>query len=94
MLDVERQYFDQRRDELMRQYPGRFIIIKDQQVRGPFDTIQDAFGAAASEFGLWSVLVRRTDEEPCEVSIPAVTLGILSANPSHPIDGPTTDSGR
>ena len=94
MLDTERQYFDQNRQELLRQYPGRFIIIKDQQVRGPFDTIQDALGAAASEFGLSSVLVRRTDELPSDVSIPALTLGILRANPPHPIGGPGADPGR
>ena len=94
MLDVERQYFDQHREDLLRQYPGRFVVIKEQQVRGPFDTIQDALGAAASEFGLCSVLVRRTDDVPQEISIPALTLGILRANPPYPNSGPETDSGR
>lgn len=93
MLETERQYFDEHREELLRQYPGRFVIIKDQQVRGPFDTIQDALGAAASEFGLCSVLVRRTDDVPQEVSIPALTLGILRADPSYPIGGAGPDPG-
>jgi hypothetical protein len=94
MLDTERQYFDQNHQELLRQYPGKFIIIKEQQVRGPFDTIQDALGAAATEFGLSSVLIRRTDEQPNDVSIPVLTLGILRANPPHPTGRPGENPGR
>jgi hypothetical protein len=79
--------FDKHRDDLLRQYPGKFVVIKEQQLLGSYDTIQDALGDGAREFGVVSFLVRRTDEVPEEVSIPALTLGILRADPSHTTGG-------
>ena len=80
MLDVERRYFSEHREALMRQYPGRFVVIKGEEVFGPFDGIEDAMKAAAMQFGLAPALIRRTDETPADISIPALTLGILRAN--------------
>jgi hypothetical protein len=92
MLDAERKFFDEHREELLRDYPGKFVVIKEQQILGSFDTIQDALGAGAREFGLASFLVRRTDQAPESFSIPALTLGILRADPSQPTGGTGTDS--
>jgi hypothetical protein len=85
MLDTERQYFEQHREELLRQFPGKFLVIKDQQVRGSFDTIEDALTLGSRDFGTSPFLVRRTDQQPEKISIPALTLGILSANTSRTI---------
>jgi hypothetical protein len=92
MLETERQFFDNNREDLLRRFPGKFIVVKEQQVLGPFDLIEDALGAGAKEFGMTSFLVRRTDQLPEDASIPALTLGLLRADSSHPIDGPGTDS--
>jgi hypothetical protein len=85
MLDTERQYFEQHREELLQQFPGKFLVIKDQQVCGAFDTITDALTLGSRDFGTSSFLVRRTDQQPEAISIPALTLGILSANTSRTI---------
>lgn len=87
MLETERNYFDKHRDDLLRQYPGKFVVIKEEQLLGSYDTIQDALGAGARELGMVSFLVKRTDEVPQDVSIPALTLGILRADPSHSTGG-------
>jgi hypothetical protein len=87
MLETERDYFDKHRDDLLRQYPGKFVVIKEEQLLGAYDTIEDALGAGAREFGMVSFLVKRTDEVPQEVSIPALTLGILRADPPHTTGG-------
>jgi hypothetical protein len=87
MLETERDYFDKHRDDLLRQYPGKFVVIKEEQLLGSYDTIQDALAAGAREFGMVSFLVKRTDEAPQEVSIPALTLGILRADPPHTAGG-------
>ena len=87
MLDTEREFFEKHRDDLLREYPGKFVVVKESQVLGGFDTIQDALGAGARQFGMTSFLVRRTDERPEDVSIPALSLGVLRANPSHTIGG-------
>jgi hypothetical protein len=91
MLDTERQFFDQNREDLLRKFPGKFVVIKDQQVRGSFDSIDDALAGGAREYGIASFLVRRTDQVPEEVSIPALMLGLLRADPSQPNNGSGTN---
>jgi hypothetical protein len=87
MLDTERDFFEKHRDDLLRQFPGKFVVIKEQQLLGSYETIQDALGAGAREFGTESFLVRRTDASPEDVSIPALTLGLLSADTSQSTRG-------
>ncbi len=94
MLDVERQYFDSHQEELLRQFPGRFVVIKGEQVQGSFETIDDAFEAAARAFGLSPVLIRRTDHQPRDVWVPALDLGILRADPTFSSSNSTEDNGR
>jgi hypothetical protein len=91
MLDAERQYFEQHREELLRQYPGKFVVIKEDELLGSFDNIQDALGAGARQFGMSPFLVRRTDERPQEISIPALTLGILRAHTDVPVGGASSN---
>src|SRR5207245_10972082 len=85
MLDVERQYFADHLTELLQQHRGRFVAIKDQVVVGVFDTPEAALREAARRFGLEPVLVRRVEDTPAEVSIPALTLGLLHADPARSI---------
>lgn len=92
MLDTERQYFEDHQPELLKEYPGKFVIIRDQEIAGSFDTLQDALVAGTRQFGLSSFLIRRTDELPQEVSIPSLALGILHAKPNLSTIGPGSDS--
>lgn len=85
MLDTERTFFDSIQQKLLSMCPGQFVVIKQQELVGTYPTIQEALTEGARRFGLDSFLVRRVDEQQEKVSIPALTLGILSANPSHTI---------
>ena len=80
-LETERKYLDAHRDELLKQYGGKILVISGEQVSGAFDTIEEALQAAAEKHGLKSVLIRRPSEAQIEFTAPALTLGILSANP-------------
>lgn len=91
MLDTERQFFEQNREDLLRKFPGKFIVIKEQQILGSFESIEDALAGGAREYGLTSFLVRRTDQVPEDAAIPALMLGLLRADPSHPTDGSGTN---
>jgi hypothetical protein len=82
MLETERNFFQQNREDLLRRFPGKFVVIKEQQVLGAYESIQHALSAGAREYGVTSFLVRRTDQAPEEVSIPALALGLLRADPS------------
>ncbi len=79
-LETERKYLDSHRDELLRQYGGKVLIISGEQVTGAFDTIEEALQGAVTKHGLKSVLIRQPSEAQIEVSAPALTLGILVAN--------------
>lgn len=80
MLEVELKYLEDHRKELLEQYGGKFLVIKGQEVLGSFDTFQEALKSTASSEGLTNVLIRRPVDGSDEISIPALTLGILSAN--------------
>jgi len=80
MLEVERKFIEERRNELLQQYGGKFLVIKGEEVTGAYDTMDEALQGAASKHGLESVLIRRPVDVDQEVSVPALMLGILSAN--------------
>jgi hypothetical protein len=79
LLDLERKTFASKSVEWGRLYAGKFIVVKEDQLVGAFDTIEDALAAGASRFGLTPFLVRRLGEPVEMVSVPALTLGLLRA---------------
>lgn len=81
MLENERAYFSAHADEWARKSPGSFVVVKDEVLVGTFTSLEDALAAGAHRFGLQSFLVRQLGAEPEQINIPALTLGILRANP-------------
>lgn len=88
MLEVERKFLKTHRDELLKQYGGKFLVIKGEEITGAYDTMNEALEGTASRHGLDNVLIRRPADADEEVSVPALTLGILIADFSHPDIGP------
>jgi len=84
-LETERKFLDSHRDELLRQYGDKFLVISGEQVTGAFDTIEQALEEAAARHGLNSVLIRRPSEAQIEFSAPALALGILGADTSSSV---------
>ncbi|HXL79644.1 MAG TPA: DUF5678 domain-containing protein [Pyrinomonadaceae bacterium] len=86
MLDKERQYFADHLAELLSQHLGQFVVVKDDELIGAFNTIEEALAEGARRFGLKPFLVRQVsaaDEK--EINIPALTLGLLHADSSRPV---------
>jgi hypothetical protein len=77
MLDKEREYYGAHLTEWQQSHPGKFVVVKDDQVLGFFDTLDEALSAGGARFGLSSFLVRRVGEQQETVDIPALTLGLL-----------------
>jgi hypothetical protein len=82
MLDVEQRVFDEHLADWLRSHAGRVVLVKDSDVIGFFDDEPAALEEGARRFGLVSFLVRRVDPTPYTLSAPALTLGILRANPA------------
>ena len=80
MLEEARRFYDANLAEWLVRYPGRFVVVKGSSLVGTFDTMEEGFAEGARRFGLDSYLVRRVQEEPEPVSIPALTLGLLNAD--------------
>lgn len=87
MLDTERQFLERIRPTLGSLCPSTIVLIKGEQLVGTYATIQEALSEGARRFGLGSYLVRQIDEPTTDVSIPALTLGLLRADPSRPVCG-------
>ena len=86
MLEKERQYFSEHHAELLSRHQGKVVLIKDDQLLGAFNTIEEALGEGARRFGLKPFLVREvTAAAEKEINIPALTLGLLRADSSRPI---------
>jgi hypothetical protein len=94
MLDKERAYLNAHKDELLKQYGGKYLVIRGEQVGGAYDTIEDALHGTALMYGLEDVLIRRAQDADLEISVPALTLGIMNANLPHSNSGSREDTGR
>ena len=92
MLDVERSYFEKVRPELESHSRGKFVVIKGEEIVGTHNTIQEALAEGVERFGLDNFLVREVGVNIQEISIPALNLGILSADPTHPNSRPRANS--
>jgi hypothetical protein len=93
-LETERKYMDSHKEELLKQYGGKILVICGEQVTGAFDTMEEALQGAVEKHGLSNVLIRRPSEAQIEFCAPALTLGILNANPSQPSGGTGENPGR
>ena len=85
MLEKERKYFETHRAEWLKQNPGNFVLVKGEELLGVFDTQQEALIEGARRFGIDGFLVRQVEESEQVVYIPALTLGILRADSTHPV---------
>ncbi len=93
MLEQELSYYSQKLSEWLDEYRGRFVLVKDHELIGVFDTFEDGVTEGARRFGLSPFLVRRVQENTEEVKIPAFTLGVLNAPLEYPDTRPSTNAG-
>ena len=58
-LQKELEYFKAHQDELVKQYEGKFIIIRDQNVEGVYDTEIEAYTEAQKKFVLGTFMIQQ-----------------------------------
>jgi len=84
-LKEERKYFTDHQVEWRKTYPGKFALVKGNQLVGTFNRPEDAIAEGARRFGTEPFLVRSVDQVEEEVYIPALALGILNAGSTQPV---------
>ena len=60
-LKKEFQYFLDHQDELVAQYKGKFIVIRDEKVIGDFDSELKAVQETSKKYPLGSFLVQKCE---------------------------------
>jgi hypothetical protein len=58
-LQKELEYFKAHQEELVKQYEGKFVIIKDQKVEGVYDTEIEAYTEAQKKFELGTFMIQQ-----------------------------------
>lgn len=85
MLQLEKEinFFQQHLDEWLKLSPGKYALIKGDELIGTYGDVDEALSEGARRYGLKPFLVRPIVEKQEEVSVPALTLGLLHANVTH-----------
>jgi hypothetical protein len=58
-LQEEFEYYIAHQDDLVREYDGKYLLIKDKQVQGAFDSELEAYRVASGQYELGSFLIQR-----------------------------------
>ncbi len=58
-LEKELQFFKKNQDDLLRQYEGKFLVIKDEKVAGVYDSEVQAYNEAQKQFALGTFLIQQ-----------------------------------
>ena len=77
-LAKEKTYLKENQAELAIQHPGKYLLIKDDEVHGAFETYEQGVSGGAGLFGAGPFLVRsvlRPDDSEAP-SIPALSVGV------------------
>lgn len=61
MLDKEFQYFQEHQDELVREYRGKYIVIKDQEVLGAYGSEMEAYQTTVQDHEAGTFLIQRVE---------------------------------
>lgn len=80
MLETEMNYLKTHREDLVKLYPGRYLVIKGEEVTGAYETREAALEGAAEMHGLSNVLIRRAEDSDEIISIPALAFGLIYAH--------------
>jgi Family of unknown function (DUF5678) len=58
-LERELDYFKSNQKELVHKYEGKFLVIKDQEVYGAYNTEMEAYTEAKKKFTLGTFLIQQ-----------------------------------
>ena len=58
MLEQEFKYYIEHQNELVKEFDGKFIVIKDNEVKGSYDSKKDAYFEGQKNFDLGTFLIQ------------------------------------
>jgi hypothetical protein len=60
-LNKDFDYYTTHQDELVNKYAGKFIVIKDSEVQGAYETRDEAYAQARAKFELGTFIIQRVE---------------------------------
>ena len=79
-LQEELDHYARNEEDLKRSAPGKFVLIKHNEIIGTFDTQDAALTEGTRRFGLEPYLVRQIGVPTEKLQIPALVLGLINAH--------------
>jgi hypothetical protein len=81
VLEYEAEYYDSHENELLELYPGRYIVVVENEILASFDTFWDAYAAGLAKWGNRAMMVRKVGEPILEVQIFSIAATVLGTHP-------------
>ena len=79
VLKEEVAFFEKHRREFLQKAPGKFALVKGEELHGFFDTDEAAYEAGVETFGLESFLIKQVLEEDQIHEIPVLSVETMHA---------------
>lgn len=76
LLRRELKFYEQHRDQLLRDHTNRHLLIKGSELIGSFETSDQAVGEGVRRFGVGPFLVRLAGTDTPTATVPVLSLGI------------------
>jgi len=61
MLEQEFKFYIENQNDLVKNYQGKYLIIKDQQIKGSFDSKTDAYFSGKENFEFGTFLIQKCE---------------------------------
>ena len=62
MLEKEFQYYLDHQNELVKKYDGRYLVIKDKNVVGDYDSYEEALFTSQEQYEMGTFLIQKCSE--------------------------------
>jgi hypothetical protein len=77
VLEKELKAYEEMKEELLKKYRGKVVVIKDGKLLGVYKSEEDAFKDVLEKYGLVPVLIKRVVDKEKPEEIPSYTYGLL-----------------
>jgi len=78
-LEKDYEYFQSIKAGLLKEHAGKFVLIRNGEVVGFYDTDEAAYEEGVKRFGNVPILIAKIEPEEGVVWIPTLQLGLLNA---------------
>ncbi|MFB3880551.1 MAG: hypothetical protein ACE149_04770 [Armatimonadota bacterium] len=79
-LKDELAFYERNKPEFLLEHEGKFVLIKDSQLIGVFESAEQAYAEGLDKLGNVPFLIKQVAREEAVESIPALHLGLIRAH--------------